>query len=104
MSDIERPGILPCQSIEALISTGSISSEDAFDTDQVQPASLDLRLFERGGRVLKLTEEGRALYERTAALLTDLEETATAIASGGHRFRATRRRNSPTRIKKQPSP
>lgn len=50
-------------------------------------ASLDLRLFERGGRALKLTEEGRALFERTGALLTDLEETASAIASSGHRPR-----------------
>ncbi|MET3665104.1 LysR family transcriptional regulator [Caulobacter sp. 1776] len=46
-------------------------------------ASLGLRLFERGGRVLKLTQEGRALHERTAALLTELDETAAAIASGG---------------------
>jgi DNA-binding transcriptional LysR family regulator len=48
-------------------------------------SSLRLRLFERGARTLKLTEEGRALYERTAALLTELDETAAAIASGGHR-------------------
>jgi DNA-binding transcriptional LysR family regulator len=47
-------------------------------------ASLDLRLFERGARALKLTEEGRALFERTAQLLTELDETAAAIASGGH--------------------
>ena len=47
-------------------------------------ASLDLRLFERGARTLKLTEEGRALFERTGQLLTELEETTTAIASGGH--------------------
>ena len=46
-------------------------------------ASLDLRLFERGARALKLTEEGRALFERTSQLLTDLDETATEIASGG---------------------
>ncbi|MET4245490.1 LysR family transcriptional regulator [Bradyrhizobium sp. RT10b] len=46
-------------------------------------SSLDLRLFERGGRDLKLTQEGRALFERTGALLTDLDETAAAIASGG---------------------
>ncbi|MGF7055627.1 DNA-binding transcriptional LysR family regulator [Bosea sp. OAE752] len=46
-------------------------------------ASLDLRLFERGARVLKLTEEGRALFERTGQLLTELGETAAAIASGG---------------------
>lgn len=46
-------------------------------------ASLGLRLFERGGRALKLTEEGRILHERTAALLTELDETAASIASGG---------------------
>ncbi|WP_322419556.1 LysR family transcriptional regulator [Mesorhizobium huakuii] len=46
-------------------------------------SSLDLRLFERGARNLKLTEEGRALFERTGALLTELDETASSIASGG---------------------
>ena len=46
-------------------------------------ASLQLRLFERGGRLLKLTEEGRALFERTGQLLIELDEAATAIASGG---------------------
>jgi DNA-binding transcriptional LysR family regulator len=46
-------------------------------------ASLDVRLFERGARVLKLTEEGRALFERAGQLLTELEETAAAIAAGG---------------------
>jgi DNA-binding transcriptional LysR family regulator len=58
-------------------------------------ASLDLRLFERGGRVLKLTEEGRALYARTGALLTELEETASAIASGGHSPRGRLRISAP---------
>ncbi len=58
-------------------------------------ASLDVRLFERGGRVLKLTEEGRALYERTGALLTELDETASAIASGGHSPRGRLRISAP---------
>jgi DNA-binding transcriptional LysR family regulator len=58
-------------------------------------AGLDLRLFERGGRVLKLTEEGRALYERTSVLLTDLDETAAAIASGGHSPRGRLRISAP---------
>jgi DNA-binding transcriptional LysR family regulator len=47
-------------------------------------AALNLRLFERGARMLKLTEEGRALFERTSLLLTELEESAAAVASGGH--------------------
>lgn len=57
--------------------------------------SLDLRLFERGGRTLKLTEEGRALFERTGALLTELDETAAAIASGGARPRGKLRISAP---------
>jgi dCTP deaminase len=44
-------GILPCQSIEGLIASGAISSQAPFDHDQVQPASLDLRLGARAWRV-----------------------------------------------------
>ena len=58
-------------------------------------ASLSVRLFERGARDLKLTEEGRALFERAGALLTELEETATAIASGGERPRGRLRISAP---------
>ena len=58
-------------------------------------ASLDLRLFERGARDLKLTEEGRALFERTAVLLTELDETAAAIATGGHNPRGRLRISAP---------
>ena len=58
-------------------------------------AALGLRLFERGGRTLKLTEEGRALHERTSALLTDLDETAAAIASGGRSPRGRLRISAP---------
>jgi DNA-binding transcriptional LysR family regulator len=58
-------------------------------------ASLDLRLFERGARVLKLTEEGRALFERTGQLLTEIDETAAAIASGGGEPRGRLRVSAP---------
>jgi DNA-binding transcriptional LysR family regulator len=58
-------------------------------------ASLALRLFERGGRTLKLTQEGRALYERTAALLTELDETAAGISSGGSTPRGRLRISAP---------
>jgi DNA-binding transcriptional LysR family regulator len=57
--------------------------------------SLDLRLFERGTRTLKLTEEGRALFERTGALLAELDETAAAIASGGDKPRGRLRISAP---------
>ncbi|WP_279360222.1 LysR family transcriptional regulator [Methylobacterium indicum] len=58
-------------------------------------ASLALRLFERGARVLTLTEEGRALHERAGALLTELDETAAAIAAGGARARGRLRISAP---------
>jgi DNA-binding transcriptional LysR family regulator len=57
--------------------------------------NLELRLFERGTRRLQLTQEGRALYERTAALLTELDEIAGAIAKGGDRPRGRLRISSP---------
>ncbi|AYG69864.1 MULTISPECIES: LysR family transcriptional regulator [unclassified Rhizobium] len=58
-------------------------------------SGLDLRLFERGARDLKLTEEGRALFERTGVLLAELEETASAIASGGHKPKGRLRISAP---------
>jgi DNA-binding transcriptional LysR family regulator len=58
-------------------------------------ASLGVRLLERGARVLKLTEEGRALHERTAALLHEIDETADAIASGGASPRGRLRISAP---------
>lgn len=58
-------------------------------------ASLGLRLFERGARDLKLTEEGRALFTRAGLLLTELEETAAAIASGSAQPRGRLRISAP---------
>ena len=58
-------------------------------------AALDVRLFERGARTLKLTEEGRALFARTGPLLAELEETAVAIGSGGETPRGRLRISAP---------
>ena len=44
-------GILPCQAIDALVADGAIAATTPFDGDQVQPASLDLRLGARAWRV-----------------------------------------------------
>ena len=49
-------------------------------------------------RALKLTQEGRALYERTSALLTELDETVGAIASGGDKPRGRLRISAPLLI------
>ena len=51
MTDASRAGILPCQSIDALIAQGAITAATPFDPIQVQPASLDLRLGARCWRV-----------------------------------------------------
>ena len=58
-------------------------------------AALGLRLFERGRRDLKLTDEGQALFYRAGALLTELEETAAAIASGSEQVRGRLRISAP---------
>ena len=57
--------------------------------------ALNLRLFERGGRAIKLTEEGRALFERTHALLSELDDTAAVIALGGGTPRGRLRISAP---------
>lgn len=56
---------------------------------------LGVRLFERGARTLHLTEEGRALHERTGTLLTEIDEAAAEIASGGHAPRGRLRISAP---------
>lgn len=58
-------------------------------------SALNLRLFERGSHVLKLTEEGRALFQKTSVLLTELNETTAAIASGGDEPRGRLRVSAP---------
>jgi DNA-binding transcriptional LysR family regulator len=58
-------------------------------------ADLGLRLLERGARLLKLTQEGRALFERTGALLAEIDETAAALAAGADRPRGRLRISAP---------
>ena len=62
-----RPGILPAQSIETLIATGAVTSDTPFDADQVQPASLDLRLSDRAWRVRASFLPGRRRVEERIA-------------------------------------
>ena len=57
--------------------------------------ALGVRLFERGGRTLRLTEEGRTLYARTERLLLEIEEATTAIATGGETPRGRLRVSAP---------
>lgn len=58
-------------------------------------SSLGVRLFERGSHALKLTQEGRALFERTDTLLTELGEAITATTEGSETPRGRLRISAP---------
>lgn len=58
-------------------------------------AGLGVRLFERGSHALKLTQEGRALFERTETLLIELGEAVTTITAGGETPRGRLRISAP---------
>ncbi len=80
------PGILPCQAIEALIASGAITADVAFDSDQVQPASLDLRLGPTAWRVRAsfLPGAGRKVADRIAGVaMHKLDLSAGAVLEKG---------------------
>jgi len=85
MSDTQRPGILPCQAIEALIAHRAITAESAFEDDQVQPASLDLRLGGRAWRVRASFLPGaHTVRERIAAVaMHEVDLTVGAVLERG---------------------
>ncbi len=58
--------------------------------------SLRVRLFERGPRSVRLTEEGELLFARTAGLLSDLAESADIVRDVRARPRGPLRVNVPT--------
>ena len=79
-------GILPCQAIEALIETGAITSQTPYAPDQVQPASLDLRLGARAWRVRAsfLTGPGRTVAQRLENVsMHEIDLTAGAVLERG---------------------
>ncbi len=80
------PGILPCQSIEALIDQGAIRAATPFEAGQVQPASLDLRLGTRVWRVRAsfLPRPGRTVQGRLADVaMHELDLTGGAVLERG---------------------
>jgi dCTP deaminase len=79
-------GILPCQTLEALIEAGAISAAGAFAEDQVQPASLDLRLGARAWRVRAsfLPGLGRTVRERVDHVaMHEIDQTRGAVLERG---------------------
>jgi len=86
MTDTAAAGILPCQSIDALIAQGAITSATPFDADQVQPASLDLRLGARVWRVRAsfLPRPGVKVAQRLADVaMHELDLTKGAVLERG---------------------
>ena len=86
MTSAPTAGILPCQSIEDLIALGAITSLTPFDANQVQPASLDLRLGARAWRVRAsfLPGVGRKVTDRLADVsMHELDLTQGAVLERG---------------------
>jgi dCTP deaminase len=85
MSDFQRPGILPCQAIDALIAHGAITADSPFEHDQVQPASLDLRLGARAWRVRASFLPGaHTVRDRIATVaMHEVDLTAGAVLERG---------------------
>lgn len=73
-------GVLPDHAIRGLIETGAISAEVAITKDQIQPASLDLRLGRTAYRVRAsfLTGQSRRVIQR----LTDFEMHRIDLTGG----------------------
>jgi dCTP deaminase len=83
---MSQAGILPCQAIEALIAAGAIAADVPFAPEQVQPASLDLRLGARAWRVRAsfLPGLGRRVADRLAGVaMHKLDLSAGAVLERG---------------------
>ncbi len=57
--------------------------------------SLGVRLIERGSQSLRLTDEGRALHERTSGPLSDIAEAGEAVVLGASTPRGRLRVSAP---------
>ncbi len=79
-------GVLPCQMIEALVGEGGIAADPPIAADQIQPASLDLRLARRAWRVRAsfLPRTGRSIADRIADVaMHELDLSAGAVLERG---------------------
>jgi dCTP deaminase len=79
-------GILPSQLIDALIADGGLSASGGIEADQIQPASLDLRLGRRAWRVRAsfLPRPGGVVADRIAELsMHQLDLAAGAVLERG---------------------
>ncbi|MGN6488629.1 MAG: 2'-deoxycytidine 5'-triphosphate deaminase [Devosia sp.] len=121
-NDLWSKGVFPARFIERLASRGGITAAQPFDADQVQPASLDLRLGDVAYRIrssflpgpdntvadrietLKLHEldlTRGAVLERNCVYLVPLQESLNlpeAVSAGANPKRSTGRLDVFTRV------
>ncbi|MEP9351687.1 2'-deoxycytidine 5'-triphosphate deaminase [Xanthobacter sp. KR7-225] len=86
MAELSKPGILPAEAIAALVAAGGISAKRGIDPEQIQPASLDLRLGRTAWRIRAsfLPGAGRTVKERLAELaLHELDLASGAVLETG---------------------
>ena len=86
MSASAARGILPGQAIAALAGTGALAADLAFAPDQIQPASVDLRLGTRGWRVRASFLPGPQVKVRdrlSALALHEIDLTTGAVLETG---------------------
>lgn len=78
--------VLPCQTLEALVASGAISAPEGVREDQIQPASLDLRLGLRAWRVRAsfLPRPGVRVSDRIADVaMHEIDLAAGAVLERG---------------------
>lgn len=81
-----QPGVLPCQALRALMAQGAIAADPAIVAEQVQPASLDLRLGTVAYRVRAsfLAGAGRTVAARLAEFtMHEVDLTGGAVLEKG---------------------
>lgn len=84
--DLRQTGILPDEDIAGLFASGGLTASRPLDHDQIQPASLDLRLGERAWRVRAsfLPGPGHAVADKLARLkLHEIELSRGAVLETG---------------------
>ena len=85
MADASAGGVLPCQAIRALIDGGAVGAPLPVDADQIQPASLDLRLGHRALRMRAsfLPGVGRSVESRAELAMHEMSLEGGAVLERG---------------------
>lgn len=83
---MNQPGVLPSQTLRAMVASGAIAATPAVEAAQIQPASLDLRLGTRAYRVRAsfLAGAGRKVADRLAEFtMHEVDLTQGAVLEKG---------------------